>query len=90
MLHTEDGGTVLLRTVGRSVTPASRQGLAAQNNLTFNTAVRIPWAGIAQSVQRLATGWTVRGSNLSGGDIFSTSPWPTQPSIQWVPGLSRG
>ena len=27
-------------------------------------------AGIAQSVQRLATGWTVRGSNPGGGDIF--------------------
>jgi hypothetical protein len=25
------------------------------------------WAGIAQSVLRLATGWTVRGSNTIGG-----------------------
>jgi len=25
------------------------------------------WAGIAQSVQQLATGWTVRGSNPGGG-----------------------
>ena len=35
-------------------------------------------AGIAQSVQRLATGWTVRGSNLGGGEIFrilSNRPW---------------
>jgi hypothetical protein len=30
-------------------------------------------AGIAQSVQRLATGWTVRGSNPGGDDIFSTA-----------------
>ena len=30
------------------------------------------WAAIAQSVQLLATGWTVRGSNLSGGEIFRT------------------
>jgi hypothetical protein len=30
------------------------------------------WAGIAQSVYRLATGWTVRGSNPSGGEIFSS------------------
>ena len=32
------------------------------------------WAGIAQSVQRLAMGWTVRGSNPGGGQIFRTCP----------------
>ena len=32
------------------------------------------WAGIAQSVSRLATGWTVRGSNPDGGEIFGTRP----------------
>ena len=31
-------------------------------------------AGIAQSVQRLATGWKVRGSNRVGGEIFRTRP----------------
>jgi hypothetical protein len=31
------------------------------------------WTGIAQSVQRLATGWTALGVN--------------QPPVQWVPGL---
>jgi hypothetical protein len=35
------------------------------------------WIGIAQSVQRLATGWTVRGSNPGGGEIFHTRlEWP--------------
>ena len=29
---------------------------------------------VAQSVQRLATGWTVRGSNTGGGEIFFTCP----------------
>ena len=29
---------------------------------------------VAQSVQRLATGWTVRGSNPGGGEIFLTYP----------------
>jgi hypothetical protein len=29
---------------------------------------------VAQSVQRLATGWTVRGSNPGGGEIFYTCP----------------
>ena len=32
------------------------------------------WAGIAQSVERLATGWTARGSNPGGGEIFRTRP----------------
>jgi hypothetical protein len=35
---------------------------------------------IAQSVERLATGWMVKGSNPGGGEIFRTCPdWP------WVP-----
>jgi hypothetical protein len=29
---------------------------------------------VAQSVKLLATGWTVRGSNPSGGEIFRTCP----------------
>jgi hypothetical protein len=29
---------------------------------------------IAQSVQRFAAGWTVRRSNLRGGEIFRTRP----------------
>jgi hypothetical protein len=37
-------------------------------------------AGIAQSVKRLATGWTVRGSNPDGDEIFRTRPDRT-----WVP-----
>ena len=32
------------------------------------------WARITQSVQRLATGWTVRGSNPGGSEIFRTRP----------------
>jgi len=35
---------------------------------------------VSQSVQRLATGWTVRGSNPGGGEIFRTCPyWPWGP-----------
>jgi hypothetical protein len=34
----------------------------------FNDILHIAmWTGIAQSVQRLATGWKVRGSNPGGG-----------------------
>jgi len=32
------------------------------------------WATIAQSVYRLATGWTVRGSNPGGDETFRTRP----------------
>jgi len=32
------------------------------------------WAAIAQSVQRLATGWTVLGTNPGGGEIFLARP----------------
>ena len=49
---------------------------------------------MAQSVQLLATGWTVWGSYPGGGrNIAERSRLalgPTQPPIQWVQGLSRG
>ena len=32
------------------------------------------WARIAHLVERLDTGWMVRGSNPEGGKIFRTSP----------------
>ena len=32
------------------------------------------WAGIVQSIQKLVTGWTVRGSNAGGGEIFRNRP----------------
>jgi hypothetical protein len=39
-------------------------------------------------------GWTVRGLNPGGDEIFRTRPDSalglTQPPVQWVPGLSRG
>ena len=44
--------------------------------------------GIAQSVYRLATGWTVGGSNPGGGEIFRTRPdRPTQGRYRVFPGL---
>jgi hypothetical protein len=60
-------------------------------SLTFNDVGRV-----AQSVQRLPTGWTVRGSNPGrggGGDFPHLSRpalRPTQPPVQRVPGFSRG
>jgi len=40
---------------------------------TVHTALPVRGAGIAQSVQRLATGWTVQGSNPGRGEIFRSS-----------------
>jgi len=55
------------------------------------------WAGMASSIWRLATGWTVRGSNIGGGEIFRTRPdrsWGS-PSLQYngckvIPGGKSG
>jgi hypothetical protein len=44
------------------------------NTLLLSRTVMAGWAGIAQSVYRLATGWTVQGSNSGAGEIFRTRP----------------
>ena len=57
----------------------------------YLTSQHITVGRVAQSVQRLPTGWTVRGSNPGGSEIFHRPALrPTQPPVQWVPGLSRG
>ena len=38
------------------------------------TRTNFPVGPVAQSVWRLATGWTVRGSNPGGVEIFRTCP----------------
>ena len=43
-------------------------------NLIFTNVSDQMWARISQSVQRLATGWKVWGSNPSGIEIFRTRP----------------
>jgi hypothetical protein len=49
---------------------------------------------VAQSVQRLATGWTVRGSNPGRGRYFShlsrPALRPTKAPVQWVSCLYMG
>ena len=50
--------------------------------------------GMEQSVQRLAAGWKDLASNLGVGRDFPqpsrAALRPTQPPIQWVPGLYWG
>jgi hypothetical protein len=48
----------------------------SENQLMFLFTKKLfhEWAGIAQSVWRLATDWTARGSNPDGGEIFRTRP----------------
>jgi hypothetical protein len=50
--------------------------------------------GITQSVYRLATGWAVQGPNPGRREIiphpFIPVLGPTQPPIQWIPGLFPG
>ena len=43
------------------------------------------WAGLAQSEQRLATGWTALGSNPTDGEISRTRPH--RPPTKWVTDL---
>ena len=48
---------------------------------------------MSQLAQKLAMGWTVQRSNPIEGEIFHAGRpvlRPTQPSVQWVPGLSQG
>ena len=40
----------------------------------FTSICVLLWAGIAQSVYILATGWTVRRSSPGGGEVFRTGP----------------
>ena len=50
-------------------------GQETENQLDDTPARLVGW--VAQSVQRLATGWTIRGSNPCGDEIFRTCPHRT-------------
>jgi hypothetical protein len=39
------------------------------------------WAGIAQLIWQLGTGWRVWGSNPGGAEIFHTRPDPTSCTV---------
>ena len=58
--------------------PPDLYGVIFQKFFTFKcSAVYTPWAGTALSISRLATGWTVWGSNADRGGFYRTCPdWP--------------
>jgi len=56
-----------------NTTKPSRASIIQPYSL-LTQALGAMWAGIAQSLYRLATGWTVWGSNPSGGHNFRTCP----------------
>jgi hypothetical protein len=62
-------------------------------NVTESTAVFM-WVGIVWSLERLVTGWTVRGSNPGGWRIFPhlsrPALGPIQPSTQCILGHTWG
>ena len=59
--------------------PQIASGLAGFFN--FKQSLYIPrWAGMAQTVWRLAMSWTVLESNSAGGEIFRT-----RPDLSWGP-----
>jgi hypothetical protein len=66
-----DGSLLLLKTARNSEvqTTWTHQDVNIRTPLSVTSG-----AGIAQSVQRLAMGWTVRGSNTGGGEILHTRP----------------
>ena len=65
--------------------------LLSKRNFQFAEIILTFVGRLAQSVQRLATGRTVPGSNPRGGEIFPhlsrPALGPTQPPVQWVLGL---
>jgi hypothetical protein len=75
------------------VVTASMQ-LVAQCVLFVQAYYAVVVGPVAQSVKRLPTGWTVRGSNPGEGrdfpHLFRPALRPTQPPVQWVLGLSGG
>jgi hypothetical protein len=48
--------------------------ISSSPKINVDITCQITGARIAQSVYRLATSWTVRGSNPGGGEIFRTCP----------------
>ena len=57
-------------------------------SILYVMLIRRKWTGIAHAVKRLATGWTVGGSNPSGAKFsasLNTSLGAHKPPKQWEP-----
>jgi hypothetical protein len=73
----------------KKITNSMLQSLS-QNYYDLTFIANIGGPGQLSQYSDYAMGWTVRGSNPGGGEIFHTCPdWPWAPPSQWVPGLSQ-
>jgi hypothetical protein len=73
--NTRDDGTGNTHRLSKHVSPPFYDLLSTDHHLlrvSFKRSLVNFRARIAQSVKLLATGWTVRGSNTGGGEIFHT------------------
>ena len=80
----EKNSSKFIANLGTSPQKTSPTLLYSDYKKLYLRCTQLQWAAIAQSVQRLATGWTVRGSSPGGVRDF---PAPVQTDPRGLPSL---